>query len=315
MAGATNAQPAVIDTSPAMAPLSAKVGSGLRNQIQAVNSAPTAPAAAATLVLSAIRAMLRSVPATVLPALKPNHPNQRMKTPQRRERQAVAGDGACGQPGAVLHVLADAGADDHGADQAQPAAGGMDDGGAGEVGEAGADVVQPAAAPGPVADDRIDQRGHEHAVDHVGGKAGPFGHGAGDDRRRGCGEHRLEQPEGEVGSIAGPGRGEVGQEEVAAAEQAGLAGPEHEGVADGPERQHADGEVHEVLHQDVGRVLGAGEARFEHREAGLHQEDQDGREQRPYRVDRQGIGVGVRERGERDPQAHEHQDTALGWVR
>ena len=81
MAGATNAQPAVIDTSPAMAPLSAKVGSGFRNQIQAVNSAPTAPAAAATLVLSAIRAMLRSVPATVLPALKPNHPNQRMKTP------------------------------------------------------------------------------------------------------------------------------------------------------------------------------------------------------------------------------------------
>ena len=113
MAGATNGQQVVIDTSPAIFPLSAKVGLGFRNQIQAVNSAPTAPAAAATLVLSAIREMLRLVPEVVLPALKPNHPNQRMKTPSDARGRLWPG---IARAVMTCHVLANPGSDDHGAD-------------------------------------------------------------------------------------------------------------------------------------------------------------------------------------------------------
>ena len=200
MAGATNAQPAVIDTSPAMAPLSAKVGSGLRNQIQAVNSAPTAPAAAATLVLSAIRAMLRVGAGHRAAGVEAEPSEPEDEDPQRRERQAVAGDGAVRvRPEPFCTYLPTRGPMTMAPTRPSqpPVEWTTVEPAKSAKAEAGADVVQPAAAPGPVADDRIDQRGHEHAVDHVGGKAGPFGHGAGDDRRRGCGEHRLEQPEGE----------------------------------------------------------------------------------------------------------------------
>ena len=75
------AQPAVMATRPAIAPLSANVGSGLPEMIQASTSEPRTPAAADRLVVTAMAAIDRSVPATVLPALNPNQPNQSRNTP------------------------------------------------------------------------------------------------------------------------------------------------------------------------------------------------------------------------------------------
>jgi len=55
--------------------------SGFPNFTQAVNMAKTAPAAAARLVLTKIMA-ISVLAAVVEPGLKPNHPNQRIKTPK-----------------------------------------------------------------------------------------------------------------------------------------------------------------------------------------------------------------------------------------
>ena len=68
-------------TRPARAPLRAMDTSGLPKRIQLVTMAPMAPAAAARLVTKAMRAKLPPSIEVVEPALKPNHPSQRMNTP------------------------------------------------------------------------------------------------------------------------------------------------------------------------------------------------------------------------------------------
>ena len=65
---------------------------------------------------------------------------------------------------AVCVVLADAWAEQDGADQSGDAAGHVHDAGAGEVGVDGVtdvDLGDQAATPGPVDDDRVDDRAHE----------------------------------------------------------------------------------------------------------------------------------------------------------
>ena len=47
-------------------------------------------------------------------------------------------------------------------------------------------------------------------------------------------------------------------------------------------------EIEQVLHQDVARVLGPGKAHFDQGEAGLHEHDQNGRDQGPEQI---GIGL------------------------
>ena len=79
-AGVRLAQPAVIATRPARVPLRVMPTSGFPNFTHAVIIAKTAPAAAARLVFTAIRAV-EVLAAVVEPGLKPNQPNQRMKTP------------------------------------------------------------------------------------------------------------------------------------------------------------------------------------------------------------------------------------------
>lgn len=56
---------------------------------------------------------------------------------------------------------------------------------------------------------------------------------------------------------------------------------EHKPEADEPEEDRAEGEVDEVLHEDVGGVLGAGEAGLDHSEARLHEEHEHCREEHP----------------------------------
>ena len=80
----TKAHGAVIATSPASIPLHIILGSGFLNlKIHIHRVAAKAPVADANMVLVATTLMRRSAPASVDPALKPNHPKARMNVPQR----------------------------------------------------------------------------------------------------------------------------------------------------------------------------------------------------------------------------------------
>jgi hypothetical protein len=194
---------------------------------------------------------------------------------ERHERDRVAGD----RPrlaGAGVE-LADPGPEDGGGHERRDAAGHVHDGGAGEVLEA--ELGDPAATPGPRADHRVDQGGHHGRDDDVGTELHPLGDGAGHDRRRGGGEHRLE---GEVDLQRVAGLGHVvrggGEEEAVGAEQPRGLGAVHQAPPDRVVGQHPDRDGHEVLADDVRDVLAAGQPGLEHREAGVHDEHQHGRE-------------------------------------
>ena len=79
--GETNAQGAVIATSPASMPLHAMVISGLPNIKYQTIIATAAPETAARFVLIAMTEMRRSVAPSVDPGLKPIQPNSRMNVP------------------------------------------------------------------------------------------------------------------------------------------------------------------------------------------------------------------------------------------
>ena len=174
---------------------------------------------------------------------------------------------------AVLAVLADARAEDRRADERRNAADHVHGGGAGKVMEA--HLRQPAAAPDPVAGDRIDDRGDHHGVDAVRGELGALRHRAGDDGRRRRAEDGLEDQRRPVAARV--------REQIQAADELAAAA-KHDAKADQPEDRGAQAEVHQVFHDDVAGVLGAGEARLHHRKTGLHKEHQRCAQQDPARV-------------------------------
>jgi hypothetical protein len=64
-------------------------------------------------------------------------------------------------------------------------------------------------------------------------------------------------------------------------------------VTDGEKQKSADAEVHQILHEDVGDVLGSCQTRLDEREAGLHEDHQDRGNQNPYVVEG-GLDLGNR---------------------
>ena len=84
-----------------------------------------------------------------------------------------------------------------------------------------------------------------------------------------------------------------------AAQRAGTGRPnaaEHEGEAADVEAEHAQRIDHEVHGHGVRGVLGAAQAGFHQREAGLHEHDQEAGDQRPHEVDRDAVVAdGVRQ--------------------
>ena len=238
-----------------------------------------APAAAARLVLTKIMAM-SLLAAVVEPGLKPNHPSQRMKTPRAASGMLWP---RIGLTRAVLGVFAHPGAQNDGAGQSGPAADGVDHRGTGEIDEA--ESFQPAAAveeaaPGPAAENRVDEGADDDTVDQISGELGPFGHGAGYDGGGRGGEDHLEHPEGQHPGIAADV--EVAQKKAGGAEPAGGGGTEHQPETDGPEGEGAHGKIHQVFHHDVDGVLGPREAGLHHGKPGLHEKDQGGRHQGPH---------------------------------
>ena len=89
--GATNAQGAVIATSPASMPLQAIEMSGLPNMQYQRTIAVAEPATAARFVLMAMTEMRRSVAPSVEPGLKPIQPNSRMNVPVTTNTRLCAG--------------------------------------------------------------------------------------------------------------------------------------------------------------------------------------------------------------------------------
>ena len=139
-----------------------------------------------------------------------------------------------------------------------------------------AQLRQPAAAPDPVAGNGVDQRGDHQRIDAVGDKLGALSHSAGHDGGGGGTEHRLENKECEEGDSVRQDGGIVAPDKGIKATNDGSGPAKHQAEAQQPENRCADAEVHQILHQNVAGVLGAGKARLTHGKAGLHEKDQRG---------------------------------------
>src|SRR3546814_7368269 len=112
---------------------------------------------------------------------------------------------------------------------------------------------QPAAAPRPAQDDRVDERRDDEGVHEVRLELRPLRHGARDDGGRGGGEGGLEEEGRRREQALSAGGVDAVDPEAAPTEEAAeqLVGPEGDAVADDEETQDACGAVHEVLHMDV----------------------------------------------------------------
>ena len=184
--------------------------------------------------------------------------------------------------------------DDHGAHQTSETTNHVDDARAGEVVHANvSDLVaqsvasaQPARAttPGPVHDDRVHEGGEEERVAEVRLELGAFGDRARHDRRRRSGERPLEQVHRQFARS-----GDVLHREVTGTDERVflLSGrrPERETVAKQEPRDGADARVEHVFNQNVLRVLASHGSGAQHREAGLHEEHQEGVRQHKVDID------------------------------
>ena len=146
------------------------------------NVQTTSVAAGASIVVTNARPAI-GLAASALPALKPNQPNQSRPAPSSTNGTL------CGRidERAVVRPLAD----DERRHQRRGAGVHVHDGAAGEV--PGAHVRQPAAAPDPVRERRVDDHRPERDERDVGGEAHPLDDGARDQRRRDDAERALER--------------------------------------------------------------------------------------------------------------------------
>ena len=195
------------------------------------------------------------------------------------ENGGMAGNAA---HAAIRPEAAEAGTQHQAGGERHPGAGRMDDGRAGEIdeaeiGEEGRLAMRQAIAPGPVDEDRIDERRDQDGRGDVDGEPQPLGGGTGHDRRGGSAEHHLE---GEEGVFARAHVVEKGQARLEPDTEAGI-GPEGEAEADRRKGDDRKQKIEEVLLGDVDRVLRADEACLEQQEAHLHQEHEGRRHQDP----------------------------------
>ena len=177
----------------------------------------------------------------------------------------------------------------------------VDDAGAGEVRiamaqpEVGAERREPAAAPRPVGEQRINERAHEERRDDEGRVLPALGGGAGDDGERGVHEHHLEEEHHHDADVIGaacmsnmpfvPNRPQslpnrcIVYSELSGGVPPRLATaptpPFLDREADQPVGEHADAVHHEVHHHGVVGVLGAAQTGLDDREAGLHEHDEE----------------------------------------
>ena len=174
----------------------------------------------------------------------------------------------------ILVVLANPGSKHPGTDTGAHAANHMDCGGTGKIMEA--QLAQPAAAPDPVAGNRINKQGNGGGVDAVGAELGALCHRAGNNGGRGGAEHRLEDCECPQRNAAGECVAVIPHNAGVQPADDGVSRTEHDAEAKQPEAGCADAEVHQVFHQNVAGVLCTSESGFAQGETCLHKENQSG---------------------------------------
>ena len=180
---------------------------------------------------------------------------------------------------AVLGVLTDTGTEDGCTDQSGNAADHMYRRGACEIMEA--KLCEPTAAPDPVTGNRVNDRRNNHRVNAVCRELGALCHRTRNDGRSSCTEYGLEDQGRPVVALTD----NAVSEEIKAAEERACRA-EHDAEAEDPEDWRAEREVHQVLHNDVAGILCSGEAGLNHCEAGLHEEYQRRRNERPAYIHR-----------------------------
>src|SRR5262249_23711966 len=121
-------------------------------------------------------------------------------------------------------------------------------------------------------------------------------HGARGDSAARVGERELEEPEREERDAGRSIRvGRAVEEEELVSDEA-VARAEHEREAERPEERAAKARIDDAVQEDVHGRARRRKARLEEEEARLHEEHEEGRAQRPYRVERI-HHLGVRSRG------------------
>ena len=153
----TLAHPAVIPTRPASTPLPVIATSGLPLTSQIVSMLATAPAAAASTVVTAIDVTTTSA-ASCDPGLNPNQPTSRMNTPMMANGTEWPGIARGFPSGPYLPMRGPRISAPISAAHTTDA---VHDRRTGEVDEWRVELREPAAAPEPVHDHRVDQRGDE----------------------------------------------------------------------------------------------------------------------------------------------------------
>ena len=114
--------------------------------------------------------------------------------------------------------------------------------------------------------DGVNDHTDQDRIGQVHGELRPLGHGARNDCRSCCAEHRLEHQEPCDGKLR------IIEAEV---EQVGhpdeSSRPEHEAETYGPEEQRTHHKVEQVLHHNISRILRTGETGFHKGESRLHE--------------------------------------------
>ncbi len=180
---------------------------------------------------------------------------------------------------------ADARSQDDDAGQRDPSTDGMHHGGTGEIDEAaggkpGLVLRHEARAPGPMAENRIDQQADNGRQHDIGRIAHALGHGTGDDRRGRAGKGHLKNEEG-IGPFIEAG---IAPERARRPEQPHDRGAEHDHETENGEAGSGDEEVRDVLLRHIDGVLRADHACFQQKKPGLHQQHEDGSGHHPDMV-------------------------------
>ena len=195
----------------------------------------------------------------------------------------------------------------------------MNDRGTSEVDEFDAsDAVEPTTVPFPATSNWINEGGEDQGEDHEFAELDPLSHKTGNDRGCRSGESCLEQEinggyqAGIADGLSGNGRVEEEAPEIQPAVDDGVA--VHEGVAHEPVGGHREGEHEQVLGEDIDGILLPAHACFDHGEAGVHEDHQDGGDQKPEVVGQESGGelrklFGFGRQGE-DAKAHQRQRRA-----
>jgi hypothetical protein len=178
---------------------------------------------------------------------------------------------------ALLIVLSNTGSQHDRPDQPRDAAHHMNDGGTGKINES--QLCQPSlTVPYPACLNGVDHSGDNGGVNAIAGKLGALRHSAGHNGGGGGAKYKLEKEVRPIKVI------EVGKELILRqsnqAEEVILA--VHNAVAQQHKDYRSDAKIHQVLHDDVARVLGPGETGFHGGKPALHEEHQNRAYQIPY---------------------------------